>query len=76
MGLEDPLEKEIVAHSRVLTWEIPWTEEPGGLQSTGLQRVRYNSATKHTQMLPLGSKTHRHDSTIGLPQVRLPKPHY
>ena len=37
LGQEDPLEKEMTTHSSVLTWEIPWTEEPGGLQSMGLQ---------------------------------------
>ena len=37
---EDPLEKEIATHSSVLVWRIPWTEEPGGLQSMGSQRVR------------------------------------
>ena len=36
-GQEDPLEKEMATHSSVLAWEIPWTEEPGGLQSTGSQ---------------------------------------
>ena len=35
----DPLEKEIATHSSILAWTIPWTEEPGGLQSMGLQRV-------------------------------------
>ena len=39
MGLEDPLEKEIATQSSILAWEIPWTEEPGGLQSIGSQRV-------------------------------------
>ena len=39
LGWEDPLEKEIAAHSSILAWEIPWTQEPGGLQSTGSQRV-------------------------------------
>ena len=39
---EDPLEKEMALHSSVLTWEIPWTEEPGGLQSMGSQRVGHN----------------------------------
>ena len=34
LGQEDPLEKEMVTHSSILTWKIPWTEEPGGLQST------------------------------------------
>ena len=37
MGWEDPLEKEMVPHSSILAWEIPWTEEPGRLQSMGLQ---------------------------------------
>ena len=40
LGQEDPLEKEMATHSSILAWEIPWTEEPGGLQSMGLQRVR------------------------------------
>ena len=35
LGLEDPLEKEMATHSSILAWEIPWTEEPGGLQSMG-----------------------------------------
>ena len=39
LGQEDPLEKEMATHSSILTWEIPLTEEPGGLQSMGLQRV-------------------------------------
>ena len=34
-----PLEKEMATHSSILTWKIPWTEEPGGLQSVGLQKV-------------------------------------
>ena len=40
--LEKSLEKKMAAHSKILTWEIPWTEEPGGLQSTELQRVRHD----------------------------------
>jgi len=40
LGWDDPLEKEIATHSSILAWRIPWTEEPGGLQSMGLQRVR------------------------------------
>ena len=40
LGRENPLEKEMATHSSVLAWKIPWTEEPGRLQSTGLQRVR------------------------------------
>ena len=42
LGQEVPLEKEIVTHSSILAWRIPWTEEPGKLQSMGLQRVRHN----------------------------------
>ena len=42
LGQEDPLEKEMETHSSILAWEIPWTEEPGGLQSMGLQRVGHN----------------------------------
>ena len=38
---EDPLKNEMTAHFSILTWKAPWTEEPGGLQSMGLQRVRY-----------------------------------
>ena len=38
---EDPMEKEMATHSRILAWEIPCTEEPGGLQSMGLPRVKY-----------------------------------
>ena len=39
LGGEDTLEKEMATHSSILAWKIPWTEEPGGLQSTGSQRV-------------------------------------
>ena len=45
---EDPLEQEMATHSSILAWEIPWTEEPGGLQSMGLKRVG------HKQTKPLG----------------------
>ena len=38
LGPEDPLEKEMATHSSILAWKIPWTEEPGGLQSVGSQR--------------------------------------
>ena len=42
LGWEDPLEKEMATHSSTLAWRIPWTEEPGGLQSTGSQRVGHD----------------------------------
>ena len=42
LGWEDPLEEGMAAHSSILAWRMPWTEEPGGLQSMGFQRVRHN----------------------------------
>ena len=48
MGLKDPLEKGMATHSSILAWEIPWTEEPGGLQSLESQRVGHNWVTKHS----------------------------
>ena len=42
LGREGPLEKEMATHSSILAWRIPWMEKPGGLQSTGLQRIRHN----------------------------------
>ena len=41
-GQEDPLEKEMATHFSILAWRIPWTEEPGGLQSMGSQRAGYD----------------------------------
>ena len=42
LGLEDPREKEMATHSSILAWKIPWTEEPGGIQSMGSQRVGHD----------------------------------
>ena len=42
LGWEDPLEEGVATHSSILAWRIPWTEEPGGLQSVGLQRVGHH----------------------------------
>ena len=42
LGWEDPLEQEMATHSSILAWEIPWTQEPGGLQSVALQRVGHD----------------------------------
>ena len=42
LGQEDPMEKGMATHSSILAWRIPWTEEPGGLQSLGLQRVGHD----------------------------------
>ena len=49
-NMEDPLEKEMTTHSSILAWEVPWTKEPGGLQSMGLQRGGHNLSTKQQQM--------------------------
>ena len=49
LGQEDPLEKEMANHSSILAQKIPWTEEPGGLQSMGSQRVRHNWAIKQQE---------------------------
>ena len=42
LGWEDPLEEEMATHSSILAWDFPWTEKPGGLQSTGSKRVGHN----------------------------------
>ena len=47
MGQEDNLEKEMATYSSILAWEIPWTEEPSGLQSMELQRVGHDWTTEH-----------------------------
>ena len=47
LGWEDALEQEMATHSSILAWKIPWTEEPGRLQSMGLQRLRHNWAIEY-----------------------------
>ena len=51
LGQEDALEEEMTTHCSPLAWRVQWTEEPGGLQSMGLQRVRHSWATEHTHVL-------------------------
>ena len=51
LGWDNPLEKEMATHSSIPAWEITWTEEPGGLQSMGSQRVREDLATKQQQWI-------------------------
>ena len=53
LGWKDPLEKEMATHFSILAWKIPWTRESGGLQSTGLQRIRHNRATFTNAHSPL-----------------------
>ena len=50
LGREDPLEEGMAAHSHILAWEIPWSEEPCGLQFMGSKRVRHNLVTERTHM--------------------------
>ena len=59
VGWEDPLEKEMATHSSILAWTIPWTEEPGGLQSTGLQRAGLHFHFHFLQGLGLARKERR-----------------
>ena len=51
LGHEDLLEKEMISHSSILAWKIPWMEEPGRLQSTGSQRVENNRVTSFSFFL-------------------------
>ena len=58
LGGEDPLDKEIATHSRILARRILWTEEPGRLQFMGSQRVEYNLAIKQQQIFNIGTSQH------------------
>ena len=62
LGREDPLEEEMATHSSILDWTIPWTEEPGRLQSRGSKRVRYDWATEHSRKLKLDRIGGQNDS--------------
>ena len=72
LGWEDPLEKEMATHSSILAWEIPWTEEPGGLQSMGSQRVGHDRVHTHKlhylnfQYIPSCSKSKQIKRDSGL----------
>ena len=71
LGWKDPLEKEMATHSSILAWRIPWTEETGGLQSTGSQRVGHDWATWLTQQYSCLEKSHGQRSLEGYsPQSR------
>ena len=59
LGWEDPLEERMATHSSILAWSIPWTEEPGGLQSIGSQQAGHD----------LSDRTQRHDQTISEPAL-------
>ena len=53
LGWEDPLEKGMATHSSILAWKVPWTKEPGGVQSMGLQRVGFDWATHFFNYVPV-----------------------
>ena len=71
LGGEDPLEKEMATYSSILAWKIPWTEEPGRLQSIGLQRAEHDWACtrSHTH-----THTHTHTGCLIVSGVNLPSP--
>ena len=52
LGLKDLLEESMATHSTILAWRIPWTENPGGLQSVGLQKVGHDIATEYARTQP------------------------
>ena len=64
LGWEDPLEKEMATHSSSLAWKIPWTEEPGGLQSKGSQRVEHDSDYTATAGYTTMLKTHSYQEPM------------
>ena len=70
LGREDPLEKEMAIHSSTIAWKIPWTEEPGRLQSMGSQRVGHDWATSISL-----SHFHCKFVSLNLPHLFLPFPH-
>ena len=53
LGWEDPLEKEVAIHCTILAWKIPWAEEPGWLQSMGLQKVGHDRVIEHGRILEI-----------------------
>lgn len=73
LGQEDPVEKEMATHPSILAWEIPRTEEPGGIQTTGLQRVGYDVATKHACMPILQMRKDRELKVITLSHEHKPR---
>ena len=56
VGQEDPLEKKMATHSNILTWEIPWTEDPHRLQNMELQRIGHNLVTEQQQIMSINKK--------------------
>ena len=65
LGCEDPLEKGMAAHSSILAWRIPWTAEPGGLQSTGSQESDTTEGLRHTVFMPKAPRDTRLGAEVG-----------
>ena len=75
LGQEDTLEKEMATHSSILAWRIPWVEEPGGLQSTGLLRVGHDWVSSLSAPWGLCLWMTAQQGVVQLYPVRLGKPH-
>ena len=74
LGWDDPLEKEMATHSSILAWKIPWTEDPGRLQSMGSQRVGHNWATSLSFLgLKVKVKEHHQEESRQIKNVQLYK---
>ena len=71
LGLEDPLEKAMSAYSSILAWRIPWTEEPGGLQSKGSQKVRHTEQLSTTLFTPVKSPFPYTATYLQIPGIRM-----
>ena len=67
LNQEDSLEKKMATHSSILAWEIPWTEEVGGLQTVGLQRIRHDLAADNHHHLHIMYVTNSVSSKYSLP---------
>ena len=69
MSGEDPLEKEIAAHSSILAWRIPWTEEPGGLQTMGSQESNMTERLSMRERAPGINPTHEKESVLQITEL-------
>ena len=67
LGWEDPLEKEMATHSSILAWRIPWTEEPGRLQSVGCKESDMTEQLTHTYVVKISSFSSSYISLLKIP---------
>ena len=73
LGWEDPLEEDMATHSNILAWRIPWTREPGRLQSMGSQRVRLDFVNTHITKTGLLIDSERIERTLTFSILRIKK---